>query len=49
MVKRNHVIAIIIILLFVILAVVGYAIYAIQNQVSLFTRSSPVSDEEAST
>ena len=45
MVKRNIVIAIIVILLFLILAIVGYIIYAIQNQVSLFGRS-PVSDEE---
>lgn len=45
MVKRNIVIAIIIILLFLILAIVGYLIYAVQNQVSIFSRP-PVSDEE---
>jgi len=44
MVKRNIVIAIIIICLFVVLSLVGYAIYAIQNRVSLFGRRS--SDEE---
>ena len=38
MVKRNIVIAIIIIILFVVLAIVGYVIYAIQNRISLFGR-----------
>lgn len=38
MVRRNLVIAIIVILLFVVLAVVGYVIYAVQNRISLFGR-----------
>jgi len=46
MVARNIVVAIIIIVLFVVLAIVGYIIYALQNQVSLFGRRRPVDDEE---
>ena len=46
MVKRNIVIAIIIILLFVVLAIVGYVIYALQNQISLFGRQRVLDDEE---
>jgi uncharacterized membrane protein YsdA (DUF1294 family) len=46
MVKRNIVIAIIIICLFVVLSVVGYAIYAIQNRVSLFSRRRVTEVEE---
>jgi flagellar biogenesis protein FliO len=38
MVQRNYVIAIIVISLFVALALVGYAIWAIQNKVSLFAK-----------
>lgn len=38
MVRRNLVIAIIVILLFVVLAVVGYIIYLVQNRISLFGR-----------
>lgn len=46
MVQRNYVIAIIVICLFVVLALVGYAIYAIQNRVSLFARREKELDEE---
>jgi len=46
MVKRNIVIAIIIIALFVVLALIGYAIYAIQNRVSLFAKREKELDEE---
>jgi len=46
MVARNLVVAIIIIILFIVLAIVGYSIYAIQNQVSPFRRRTPVDDEE---
>jgi len=46
MVQRNVVIAIIIIVLFVVLAIVGYAIYALQNRVSMFNRTTRVMDEE---
>ena len=46
MVQRNYVIAIIVIILFVVLALVGYAIYAIQNRVSLFAKREKELDEE---
>ena len=46
MVKRNLVVAIIIICLFVVLALVGYAIYTIQNRVSLFNRQRVIDEEE---
>ena len=46
MVKRNLVIAIIIIILFVVLAIVGYVIYAIQNRISLFGRRRIVEVDE---
>lgn len=46
MVKRNIVIAIIIILLFVVLAAVGYVIYGIQNRISLFGRRRIVEVED---
>jgi len=46
MVKRNLVIAIIIICLFFVLGLVGYAIYAIQNRVSLFNRQRQSDEEE---
>ena len=41
----NITIAVIIIVLFIILATIGYVIYAIQNQVSIFGRRR-ISDEE---
>ena len=44
--QSNYVIAIIVIALFVILALVGYAIYAIQNRVSLFAKREKSLDEE---
>ena len=44
--QSNYVIAIIVIALFVVLAVVGYAIYAIQNRVSLFAKREKLEDEE---
>jgi len=46
MVKRNIVIAIIIIVLFLVLAIVGYLIYAVQNRVSLFAKREKELDEE---
>ena len=46
MVKRNLVVAIIIIVLFVVLAIVGYAIYAVQNRISLLNRSRMMEEEE---
>ena len=45
MVERNIVIAIIIIVLFVVLAIVGYVIYAVQNEVAFFGRRR-ADDEE---
>ena len=47
MVKRNIVIAIIIIVLFLILAIAGFAIYAVQNHVSIFGRGRGEKDEES--
>jgi flagellar basal body-associated protein FliL len=44
--QRNYVIAIIVIVLFVVLAIVGYAIWAIQNRVSLFAKREKELDEE---
>ena len=44
--KRNLVVAVIIIVLFVVLALVGYAIYAIQNRVSIFKKREVVEDDE---
>ena len=44
--QRNYVIAIIVIAMFVVLAIVGYAIYAIQNRVSLFAKREKEIDEE---
>lgn len=46
MVQRNIVVAIIIIVLFVVLAAVGYGIYAIQNQLSMGGRGRRELDEE---
>lgn len=46
MVQRNYVIAIIVLVLFFVLGVVGYAIYAVQNKVSLFARREKELDEE---
>jgi len=46
MVARNLVIAIIIIVMFVVLALVGYGIYAVQNRVSLFAKREKEIDEE---
>jgi flagellar biogenesis protein FliO len=46
MVQRNYVIAIIVIALFVVLALVGYLIYAVQNKVSLFAKREKEVDEE---
>jgi len=44
--ERNIVIALIVIILFVVLALVGYAIYAVQNRVSLFAKREKELDEE---
>jgi flagellar basal body-associated protein FliL len=46
MVARNLVIFIIIIIMFVVLALIGYAIYAVQNRVSLFAKREKEIDEE---
>jgi hypothetical protein len=46
MVKANIVIAIIVICLFVVLAIVGWGIYAVQNRVSLFAKKEIVDEEE---
>ena len=46
MVQQNVVIAIIVLSLFVVLALVGYGIYAVQNRVSLFARGEKELDEE---
>lgn len=46
MVARNLVIFIIIICLFVVLALIGYGIYAVQNRVSLFAKREKEIDEE---
>jgi hypothetical protein len=46
MVARNLVIFIIIIIMFVVLALIGYGIYAVQNRVSLFARREKEIDEE---
>lgn len=46
MVQSNYVIAIIVLVLFFVLALIGYAIYAVQNKVSLFARREKELDEE---
>jgi hypothetical protein len=46
MVKRNIAIGLIIIILFIVLAIVGFLIYAVQNHVSIFSRRKPVDEEE---
>ena len=46
MVARNLVIFIIILVMFIILALIGYGIYAVQNRVSLFARREKEPDEE---
>jgi hypothetical protein len=44
--RQNVVIAIIVICLFVVLAIVGWGIYAIQNKVSIFAKKEEIPDEE---
>ena len=46
MVARNLVIFIIIITMFIVLALIGYGIYAVQNRVSLFAKREKEIDEE---
>jgi hypothetical protein len=46
MVARNLVIFIIILVMFIILALIGYGIYAVQNRVSLFAKREKEADEE---
>ena len=46
MVARNLVIFIIILVMFIILALIGYGIYAVQNRVSLFAKREKEGDEE---
>jgi hypothetical protein len=46
MVARNLVIFIIILVMFVVLALIGYGIYAVQNRVSLFARREKEPDDE---
>lgn len=45
MVQKNITIAIIIIILFIILAVAGFAIYAMQNHLWFFSRKRAVDEE----
>jgi flagellar basal body-associated protein FliL len=45
MVKENVTIAIIIVVLFVVLAVAGFGIYAVQNRMSFFSRRRAVDEE----
>lgn len=47
MVQRNITIAIIIIVLFLILALAGFAIWAVQNHVSFFSRKRDADEESA--
>lgn len=47
MVQRNITIAIIIIVLFIILAIAGFAIYAVQNHVSFFSKKKEIDEESA--
>ena len=46
MVQRNYVIAIIILVMFFVLALAGYLIWAIQNRVSIFAKREKEIDEE---
>ena len=46
MVQRNYVIAIIVLVLFAVLAVVGYLIYALQHRVGVFAKREKDLDEE---
>ena len=45
--KKNNAIALIIIILFLILAVAGFGIYAMQNHVSFFSKKRAVDEESA--
>lgn len=45
--KRNITIAVIIIILFLILAIAGFGIYAMQNHVSFFSKKRAVDEESA--
>jgi len=47
MVKRNITIAVIIIVIFLILAIAGFAIYAMQNHVSFFSKKKEIDEESA--
>jgi flagellar basal body-associated protein FliL len=47
MVKRNMTIAIIIIVLFLLLALAGFAIYAVNNHVSFFSKTKEGDAESA--
>lgn len=47
MVQRNITIAIIIIVLFLILAIAGFAIWAVQNHVSFFSKKQQPDEESA--
>lgn len=46
--QGNYTIAVIVISLFVVLAILGYVIYAIQNRVSLFSRGEKDLEDGAS-
>lgn len=48
MVKYNITIAIIIVVLFILLALVAFAIYAVQNHVSFFSKKKEVDAESGS-
>jgi cytochrome c-type biogenesis protein CcmE len=45
MVQRNITIAIIIIVIFIILAIAGFGIYAVQNHVSFFSKRKEIDEE----
>ena len=46
MVQENVTIAIIVIVLFVVLALIAYLIYAVQHQVGIFRRKTIVDEED---
>jgi cytochrome c-type biogenesis protein CcmE len=46
MAAENITIAIILIILFILVAIIGYVIYAVQHQVGFFRRRAVLTDEE---
>jgi cytochrome c-type biogenesis protein CcmE len=47
MVKRNITIAVILIVIFILLALAGFAIYAMNNHISFFSRNKKEVDAES--